>query len=83
MVSNFDAKIRKKLKYTPDSEDKNHAGSTENGVAHFLLTSRATHVFHHSFSPKLARNNSTLGDAPTSLPGPLSFDLSNEARTIL
>ena len=26
---------------------------------------------HHSFSPKLARNNNTLGDVPTSLPGPL------------
>ena len=39
MVSNFDAKIRKEAKYTPDSEDTNHAGSTENGVAHLLLTS--------------------------------------------
>ena len=53
MVSNFDAKIRKKAKYARDSEDTHRAGSTDNGVARFRLISCETHVFHHAFSPKL------------------------------
>ena len=87
MVSNFDAKIRKKAKYTRDSQDTNHAGRTDSGVACFLLTSRATHVFHHSFSPKLNTTRTLEVITRWEMFQPrswgLSFDPGNEARAIL
>ena len=86
MVSNFDAKIRKKAKYARDSEDTHRAGSTDNSVARFRLMSCETHVFHHAFSPKLDTIRTLEAITRWEMFQPrsrgLSFDPGNEARTI-